>query len=185
MSLRMSTPGRLVVAIYINEGVYLRDVLRAYGRAVRNPLRGVHNKWGMAYRDLFMLSSKLGMGKVLAKASTSALRAATSALFSRPTTKSFSILPCDACTLMQICAARCRNSPTLTKSASKRPLEVMAGVPMRTPPGLSALASPRTAFLLRVMWQSSQTFSILFPEMLSGRISHRIRWLSVPPVTIL
>mmetsp|Transcript_31436 Transcript_31436/g.68743 ORF Transcript_31436/g.68743 Transcript_31436/m.68743 type:complete len:269 (+) Transcript_31436:84-890(+) len=132
-----------------------------------------------------MLSLKLGIGKLLAKASTSVLRAATSALFSSPTTKSFSILPCDCCTEMQICAARCKNSPTLTKSASNRPREVMAGVPMRTPPGLSALASPNTAFLLRVMWPSSQTFSILFPEMLSGRISHRRRWLSVPPVTIL
>jgi hypothetical protein len=62
--------------------------------------------------------------------------------------------------------------------ASFRPREVMAGVPMRTPPGVSADTSPTTAFLLRVMWQRSQAFSTLLPVRPSGRRSHSTRWLS-------
>jgi hypothetical protein len=41
-------------------------------------------------------------------------------------------------------------------SFSVRPRLVIAGVPMRTPPGFMADTSPTTAFLFRVMWQASQ-----------------------------
>lgn len=44
-----------------------------------------------------------------------------------------------------------------------RPREVMAGAPMRTPPGVMADTSPTTAFLLRVMCARSHTLSILLP----------------------
>ncbi len=52
-----------------------------------------------------------------------------------------------------------------SKSASLSPREVMAGAPMRTPPGARALTSPTTAFLLRVMCTRSHAFSILLPLM--------------------
>jgi hypothetical protein len=71
-----------------------------------------------------------------------------------------------------------RNSAIFTKSASSSPRLVMAGAPMRTPPGVIALTSPTTAFLLRVMWHMSHAFSILLPVTPSGRRSHSTRWLS-------
>lgn len=52
-----------------------------------------------------------------------------------------------------------------SKSGSWRPRLVMAGAPMRTPPGASALTSPTTAFLFSVMCTRSHAFSILFPLM--------------------
>ena len=50
-----------------------------------------------------------------------------------------------------------------SKSDSLRPREVMAGAPMRTPPGASADTSPTTAFLFSVMCTRSHAFSILLP----------------------
>nr|KYP57012.1 hypothetical protein KK1_003264 [Cajanus cajan] len=54
----------------------------------------------------------------------------------------------------------------------------MAGapfLPIRTPPGAKALLSPKTAFLLTVMWQRSQSFSTLLPVRPRGRRSHKTR----------
>lgn len=56
-----------------------------------------------------------------------------------------------------------KKSAMVSKSASLRPREVMAGAPMRTPPGARALTSPTTAFLLSVMCTRSHAFSILLP----------------------
>ena len=42
-------------------------------------------------------------------------------------------------------------------SASTKPRVVSAGVPMRTPPGTSALLSPATLFLFSVMCARSHT----------------------------
>ena len=61
-------------------------------------------------------------------------------------------------------------SATASKSASLRPRVVMAGAPMRTPPGESAETSPGTAFLFSVIWQTSQIFSILLPVTPSGQV---------------
>ena len=52
---------------------------------------------------------------------------------------------------------RCRKSATCTKSASRKPRVVRAGVPTRMPPGTTALWSPGTLFLFRVMWARSST----------------------------
>lgn len=64
----------------------------------------------------------------------------------------------------------CRpQNPVLTQDALvkekwlTRPREVMAGAPMRTPPGVMAETSPTTAFLLSVMCARSHTLSILLP----------------------
>ncbi|CBI37331.3 unnamed protein product, partial [Vitis vinifera] len=51
----------------------------------------------------------------------------------------------------------CRNSAICSKSFSTKLLEVMAGAPMRTPPGAKALLSPNTAFLFTVMLHRSQS----------------------------
>lgn len=62
-----------------------------------------------------------------------------------------------------------------SKSASRRPREVMAGAPMRTPPGASALTSPTTAFLFSVMCTRSHAVSILFPFTPCSREDERLR----------
>lgn len=49
------------------------------------------------------------------------------------------------------------------------------GVPTRTPPGVKALVSPTTEFLLRVIEAISHTFSIFDPVKPSGRKSHRMQ----------
>ena len=94
---------------------------------------------------------KAGMSKEEENASTSARRAATLGLPSRPFFQSFNILPWLACTSKHRSTALPKKSATTTKSFSTRPREVIAGVPMRTPPGDNALASPKTAFLFKVM----------------------------------
>lgn len=77
--------------------------------------------------------------------------------------KSFKSRPCLFCRSLHSSMASCRNSAICSKSASLRPLDVMAGAPMRTPPGVIADTSPTTAFLFRVMWHRSQHLSILLP----------------------
>jgi len=77
--------------------------------------------------------------------------------------KSFSRRPCLFCRSLHSSMASCRNSAICSKSGSLSPLDVMAGAPMRTPPGVMADTSPTTAFLLRVMWHRSQHLSILLP----------------------
>jgi hypothetical protein len=52
------------------------------------------------------------------------------------------------------------------------PRDVMAGAPMRTPPGVMADTSPTTAFLLSVMCARSHTLSILLPVTPCGREPH-------------
>lgn len=47
---------------------------------------------------------------------------------------------------------------------------------MRTPPGVRALLSPKTAFLLRVMWASSHTLSSLFPAHQNKKDEARVRF---------
>ena len=77
--------------------------------------------------------------------------------------KSTSFLPLEAWVLLQISTTACSRSAIFSKSASLRPREVMAGEPMRTPPGVRALTSPTTAFLFSVMWHRSHAFSTLLP----------------------
>lgn len=79
--------------------------------------------------------------------------------------KSFKSLPCFFWTSLQISSALWRSSAMDSKSFSTRPREVMAGAPIRTPPGAIALTSPTTAFLFSVMWHKSHAFSILLPVM--------------------
>ena len=74
-------------------------------------------------------------------------------------------------------------SATRVKSSSSMPRVVMAGAPMRMPPGMSAEVSRGTLFLLRVMCARSRMRSTLAPSMPLGRRSQRMRWLSVPPET--
>lgn len=65
------------------------------------------------------------------------------------------------------------------------PLLVIAGVPILTPPGVTADLSPLKLFLFTVMPPRSRHRSSLEPLIPSGRASHRNRWLSVPPVASL
>mmetsp|Transcript_19598 Transcript_19598/g.47454 ORF Transcript_19598/g.47454 Transcript_19598/m.47454 type:complete len:256 (-) Transcript_19598:610-1377(-) len=121
------------------------------------------------------------MGCEVARASALILSAAISALPSRAGMKSLSALPDFSCTRMAICTPSHTSSATCSKSASVKPREVSAAVPMRTPPGISAEVSPATEFLLSVIDASSNTFSALEPVSPAGRRSQRTRWLSVPP----
>uniref|UniRef100_A0A6B0U405 Putative secreted protein n=1 Tax=Ixodes ricinus TaxID=34613 RepID=A0A6B0U405_IXORI len=75
------------------------------------------------------------------------------------------------------------NSATMAMSCSLSPLVVRAGVPSRMPPGLRALLSPGTVFLLQAMDMSSSTRSARDPLSPVGRRSTQTRWLSVPPDT--
>mmetsp|Transcript_13536 Transcript_13536/g.39232 ORF Transcript_13536/g.39232 Transcript_13536/m.39232 type:complete len:233 (+) Transcript_13536:84-782(+) len=125
------------------------------------------------------------MSNPSAQASTLARISLMTSLASIPTTKSFSILPLLAWTALHSSSTSWRKAAICLKSPSPRPLEVIAGAPIRTPPGVIADTSPTTAFLFSVMWQRSHAFSIFDPVTPSGRKSHRIKWLSVPPVTKL
>mmetsp|Transcript_5467 Transcript_5467/g.19949 ORF Transcript_5467/g.19949 Transcript_5467/m.19949 type:complete len:216 (-) Transcript_5467:845-1492(-) len=78
---------------------------------------------------------------------------------------------------------RSMKSATATKSCSTKPRVVMAGAPMRMPPGTTAERSPGTEFLLRVMAARSSTASTRAPSRPLGRRSSSTRWLSVPPET--
>lgn len=77
--------------------------------------------------------------------------------------KSLSFFPCLDWSLLHTSKTSWSMSAICSKSASLRPLEVMAGAPIRTPPGAMALTSPTTAFLFTVIWQISHAFSILLP----------------------
>lgn len=78
-------------------------------------------------------------------------RTASSVLLSSAAAKSLRSLPLVAWTVRAILTRRSSNSATRSKSASTKEREVSAGVPRRTPPGLSAETSPATEFLLTVM----------------------------------
>eukprot|EP00955_Chlamydomonas_euryale_P086449 364215-Chlamydomonas_euryale.AAC.4 len=134
-------------------------------------------------RDVRSQIVKPGMGKPAANASTRERMSATLGLASSAATKSFSALPLSACSSLHSDSTSSKNSPMRSKSASRSPRLVIAGAPMRTPPGANADTSPMTVFLLRVMWHMSHAFSILEPVTPSGRRSHRTKWFSVPPVT--
>mmetsp|Transcript_41267 Transcript_41267/g.115261 ORF Transcript_41267/g.115261 Transcript_41267/m.115261 type:complete len:216 (+) Transcript_41267:546-1193(+) len=108
-----------------------------------------------------------------------------SALSARPASKSFSFLPFSACTFSAIWQQRSKNSAIFLNSGTWQPRVVIAGEPMRTPPGDSAEASPWTAFRFSEMEASSQTFSTLEPVRPCGRRSQRTRWLSVPSLASL
>mmetsp|Transcript_123991 Transcript_123991/g.332959 ORF Transcript_123991/g.332959 Transcript_123991/m.332959 type:complete len:242 (-) Transcript_123991:664-1389(-) len=103
----------------------------------------------------------------------------------RPASKSLSFLPFSAWTLRATWQHLSRNPAIFTKSSVVQPRVVMAGVPMRTPPGESAEASPCTALRLSEMDASSHTFSSLEPVRPWGRRSHNTRWLSVPSLASL
>mmetsp|Transcript_128736 Transcript_128736/g.400535 ORF Transcript_128736/g.400535 Transcript_128736/m.400535 type:complete len:280 (-) Transcript_128736:452-1291(-) len=126
-----------------------------------------------------------GYPKVLAQASTSALSALISGLPESPVSKSFSFLPFSAWILSAIWQQRSRKAPIFRKSSVVQPLVVIAGAPMRTPPGERAEASPCTALRFREMEASSQTFSSFEPVRPWGRRSQRTRWLSVPSLASL
>lgn len=72
-----------------------------------------------------------------------------------------------------------------SKSPSLRPRDVMAGMPMRTPPGVSAETSPATEFMLSVMCAASHAACILLPVMPWSRRSQSSRWFSLPPVAMV
>lgn len=126
-----------------------------------------------------------GYPNFLAQVSTSTFKAAISVSPSSPTSKSFNFLPWLSWILMAILQHLSSNSPILLLSASLHPRVVIAGIPMRTPPGDKAEASPWTAFLFRVIDTASHTFSSFEPVRLCGRKSHNSKWLSVPLVANL
>merc|ERR1712217_499697 len=126
-----------------------------------------------------------GYPKAVAKASTSFLSARTSLHSLRPISKSFNFLPFSFWICKAIWRHLSRNSAIFLKSSSVHPLVVIAGVPMRTPPGDRAEASPCTAFLFNDIEAASHTFSTLDPVRPCGRKSQRIKWLSVPSLASL
>ena len=127
---------------------------------------------------------KPGISNASAKASTFPFNAATSLLPSMPFFQSTNFLPCVSCAFKPIFAASSKNTAICSKSFSTKPRLVIAGAPMRHPPGVKALASPNTAFLFNVMCTESQMYSILDPVKPFGRKSHNTKWFSVPPVTM-
>mmetsp|Transcript_90730 Transcript_90730/g.256433 ORF Transcript_90730/g.256433 Transcript_90730/m.256433 type:complete len:216 (+) Transcript_90730:445-1092(+) len=108
-----------------------------------------------------------------------------SALPARPASKSFNFLPFSVCTFSAIWQHRSKNSAIFWNSATLQPRVVIAGEPMRTPPGDSAEASPWTALRFSEIEANSQTFSTLEPVRPCGRRSQRTRWLSVPSLASL
>mmetsp|Transcript_113734 Transcript_113734/g.157394 ORF Transcript_113734/g.157394 Transcript_113734/m.157394 type:complete len:254 (-) Transcript_113734:393-1154(-) len=121
----------------------------------------------------------------MAHSCTSFLRATMSALPSRPSSKSFSFLPFSAWIFSAIWQQRSRKAAIFWKSSALQPRVVMAGEPMRTPPGDKAEASPCTALRFREIEAISQTFSSLEPVRPCGRRSQSTRWLSVPSLASL
>mmetsp|Transcript_37835 Transcript_37835/g.75401 ORF Transcript_37835/g.75401 Transcript_37835/m.75401 type:complete len:254 (-) Transcript_37835:632-1393(-) len=121
----------------------------------------------------------------MAQDSTSFFSCAMSAFPTRPASKSLSFLPFSSCTFSAIWQQRSRNSAIRLKSSWVQPRVVMAGDPMRTPPGESAEASPCTALRFKEIDAISQTFSSLEPVRPCGRKSQRTRWLSVPSLASL
>mmetsp|Transcript_32391 Transcript_32391/g.100993 ORF Transcript_32391/g.100993 Transcript_32391/m.100993 type:complete len:254 (+) Transcript_32391:211-972(+) len=103
----------------------------------------------------------------------------------RAASKSFSFFPFSSCTLSAMLQQRSRKPAILRKSSSVQPRVVIAGEPMRTPPGESAEASPCTALRFREMEAPSHTFSSFEPVRPWGRRSQRTRWLSVPSLASL
>merc|ERR1711957_1040409 len=67
------------------------------------------------------------------------------------------------------------SSAIFSKSFSTRVRVVMAGAPIRTPPGVTADRSPGTQFLFSVMLTASHIFSNLDPVTLLGFRSQRTR----------
>merc|ERR1712072_305128 len=126
-----------------------------------------------------------GKPKALAKASTSFLTSSTSLHTFNPASKSLSFLPFSFWICSAIWQQRSKKPAIFSKSALVQPRVVMAGVPMRTPPGESADASPWTAFRFSEIDAASHTFSTLEPVRPCGRRSHRTKWLSVPSLASL
>ena len=122
------------------------------------------------------------MLKALAKAVTSAARAANSSFPWRATKKSASFLPEVAWILRAKAIPLCKKAATVSMSASSMPLVVKAGVPSLIPPGVRADLSPTTLFLFVVMCIKSKIFSTLEPVRPWGLKSHITRWVSVPAV---
>mmetsp|Transcript_109442 Transcript_109442/g.274135 ORF Transcript_109442/g.274135 Transcript_109442/m.274135 type:complete len:254 (+) Transcript_109442:471-1232(+) len=121
----------------------------------------------------------------MAQASTSLRNCTTSALSAKPASKSFSFLPFSCWTFRAIWQQRSRNSAIFLKCSVVQPRVVIAGEPMRTPPGDSAEASPCTALRFSEMEESSQTFSSFEPVSPWGRKSQSTKWLSVPSLASL
>merc|ERR1712151_1237984 len=128
---------------------------------------------------------QIGYPKPTAQASTSALKATTSALSFRPSSKSFSFLPFFSCTDKAIWQHLSRKRAIFLNSSLPQPRVVIAGEPMRTPPGDNAEASPCTQLRFNDIEAASQTFSTLPPVSPCGRTSQRTKWLSVPSLAIL
>merc|ERR1711972_701129 len=103
----------------------------------------------------------------------------------QPELEVLQFLPFSCCTFSAMWQHLSRKPAIFLKSSAVQPRVVMAGAPMRTPPGDNAEASPCTAFLFSEMEDSSQTFSSLEPVRPWGRKSHKTRWLSVPSLASL
>merc|ERR1712061_561609 len=159
-------------------------VLRTTGRSTKILRRG-----GAAQRHHVRIVSpsthKPGYPKVLAQPSTSVLNCAMSALPASPASKSFNFLPFSCCTFKAIWQHRSRNPAIFLKSSAAQPRVVIAGAPMRTPPGDKAEASPCTALRFSVIDAISQTFSSFEPVRPCGRKSQSTKWLSVPSLASL
>ena len=78
-----------------------------------------------------------------------------------------------------------KKAPTSFMSLAVYPLVVTAGVPILTPPGVTADLSPIIVFLFKVICTASQAFSNLDPVKPKGLTSRRSKWFSVPLVTSL
>lgn len=85
------------------------------------------------YKVLYILNSSYtsnpGMANCEAKDSTRLRSSITSLLLLSPLRNSFCNFPCSLCKVLVICTALRRKSAIDSKSPSKQPLVVMAGVP--------------------------------------------------------
>mmetsp|Transcript_23502 Transcript_23502/g.65093 ORF Transcript_23502/g.65093 Transcript_23502/m.65093 type:complete len:242 (-) Transcript_23502:1727-2452(-) len=108
-----------------------------------------------------------------------------SASSGRAASKSLSFLPFSFWIFSAIWQQRSRKRAICLKSAVVQPRVVIAGEPMRTPPGERADASPCTALRFSVIDAHSQTFSTLEPVRPCGRRSQSTKWLSVPSLASL
>lgn len=85
----------------------------------------------VAYQKLFYISNP-GIANWVAKFSIRFRSSIISLLLWSPFRKAFGNLPYSLCTVLAICAALRRKSATVSKSASRQPLDVIAGVPERS-----------------------------------------------------
>lgn len=87
-------------------------------------------------------ASKPGIANWVAKFSTHVRSSIISLLFWRPFGKAFCNFPCSLSTAHVICAALWRKPAIISKSPSRQPLEVMAGVPERTNTNVKTRQTP-------------------------------------------